>query len=267
MHRYPKLNAKNFKRWNYKRCEQNDKALYQIELTQENRQLLSKLQANTGLSMNQIVQECFHQHNCHSPRPLQTLDDLATTQQNIVLGSILGDGMLTYYPTKQKGIRSSYYEHFSIEQQSYRAWKVMKLEPYFTFRKKRTIITSKIDSLWSMLEPLFYEPPHDEGSRIKHIPQSLLHRLNDLHGLMALYLDDGSLMISHRVNHRLHKVYITPHLAFYLQNFTYEELQMLANHMKQMTSITFTLTKRPDGNSHYLRTSKTSDTLQFLKQI
>jgi hypothetical protein len=261
------LNGNNFKRWNYQRFEQNDTTLYQIELTLENRQLLNKIQANTGLSMNQIVQECFHQHTCHSHRSLQTLDDLTITQQNIVLGSILGDGMLTHYPTKQKGIRSSYYEHFSIEQQSYRSWKVMKLEPYFTFQQKGTVITSKIDSLWSTLEPLFYKYSHDEGSRIKRIPNSLLYRLNDLHGLVTLYLDDGSLMISHRVNHRLNKIYLTPHLAFNLQNFTYKELKTLVDQIKQLTSITFILTKCPDGNGYYLRTTKATDTLQFLKQI
>ena len=126
--------------------------------------------------------------------------------------------MLTHFPTKHMGIRSSYSEHFSFEQHSYRAWKVMKLEPYLTFQKNGTVISSKVDSLWSELEPLFYKVSSEEKTRIKRIPISLLDRLNDLHSLATLYMDDGSLLISYRVNHRLRKIYLTPHLALYLQN-------------------------------------------------
>lgn len=261
------LTTKDFKRWNYNRREQNATLSYQIKLTKENRLLLNNIQSNTGLSMNEIVQECFHQQNRHTPRLLQTLDDLTTTQQNIVLGSILGDGMLTHYPTKRLGVRSLYYEHFSLEQQSYRAWKVMKLEPYFTFNKKGNIITSKVAPLWSTFEPLFYKYSPKKNARIKRIPQSLLNYLNDLHGLATIYLDDGSLMISRRVNHRLGKVYLTPHLALYLQNFTFSELQALSIKIENLTSITFELTKLPNGNGHYLRTNRTADTLAFLIQI
>lgn len=143
----------------------------------------------------------------------------------------------------------------------------MKLEPYFIFNKKGDIISSKVAPLWSTFEPLFYEYSPKKNARIKRIPQSLLHHLNDLHGLATIYLDDGSLLISHRVNHRLRKIYLTPHLALYLQNFTYPELQALSNQVNQLTSITFVITKRPDGTGYYLRTNRTADTLDLLKQI
>src|SRR5699024_5850082 len=109
--------------------ENNESTRYQVSLNEENQHALCSVQASTGLTLGEIVQECFHQHNSISPRPLNTLDDLSTTQQNIMLGSIIGDGTLRHNPSKSMGVRSNYHEHFSIKQHDYRAWKVMKLHP------------------------------------------------------------------------------------------------------------------------------------------
>lgn len=262
-----KVTTENFQRFNYARQENNESTRYQVSLTEENRDILCSVQAFTGLTLGEIVQECFHQHNSISPRPLNTLDDLSTTQQNIMLGSIIGDGMLTHLSTKTKGVRSSYYEHFSIKQYDYRAWKVMKLHPYLTFNLEATVINSKIENLWSNLQAEFYSKKNEYNKRTKRLPSNQLDNLTDLHSLATIYMDDGSLLLSTRVNHNQKKIYITPHIALYLQCFTFDELSLLQEQIKKLTAAEFILTKTPSGNGYYLRTSKTADTLLFLQDI
>ncbi|ARK22460.1 hypothetical protein [Sporosarcina ureae] len=257
----------NFQRLNYARQEDNESKRYQVNLTEGNRDTLCSIQASTGLTLGEIVQECFYQQNSITPRPLNTLDDLSTTQQNIMLGSIIGDGMLTHMSTKSKGIRSAYNEHFSIKQKDYRAWKVMKLEPYLSFTLKGNVISSRVDNLWSKLEDDFYIAKEESKSRVKRLPKHQLTNLNDLHSLATIYMDDGSLMLTTRVNDNTKKIYITPHVALYLQNFTHEELKNLIVQIGNLTLAKFTLTKRPDGNGYYLRTNRTADTLLFLQDI
>ncbi|PIC98531.1 hypothetical protein [Sporosarcina sp. P29] len=257
----------NFQRLNYARQENNESTRYQVSLTEENQHVLCSVQASTGLTLGEIVQECFHQHNSFSPRPLNTLDDLSTTQQNIMLGSIIGDGMLTHKKSKYKGIRSSYHEHFSIKQKEYRAWKVMKLKPYLSFIPRGDHIISRTGDLWSRLEEVIYSEKTDGKNRIKQLPLSILDKLDDLHSLATIYMDDGSLLLTTRVNHNHKKIYITPHIALYLQSFTYEELLLLQEQMKKLTTVEFRLTKLPSGNGYYLRTSRIADTLQFLQDL
>ncbi|WP_255406637.1 hypothetical protein [Sporosarcina sp. P18a] len=261
------VTTENFQRFNYARQENNESKRYQVSLTEENRDILCSVQASTGLTLGEIVHECFHQQNSISPRPLNTLDDLSTTQQNIVLGSIIGDGMLTHKKSKYKGIRSSYHEHFSIKQKEYRAWKVMKLKPYLSFIPRGDHIISKTEDLWSSLEEVIYSESIEGKNRIKQLPLSILEKLDDLHSLATIYMDDGSLLLTTRVNHNCKKIYITPHIAIYLQSFTYEELLLLQGQMKKLTTVEFRLTKLPSGNGYYLRTSRTADTLQFLQNL
>ncbi|WP_158233790.1 hypothetical protein [Sporosarcina sp. P3] len=261
------VTSNNFQRLNYARQENNESTRYQVSLTEENQHALCSVQASTGLTLGEIVQECFHQHNSISPRPLNTLDDLSTTQQSIMLGSIIGDGMLTHLPTKTKGIRSSYYEHFSIKQYDYRAWKVMKLHPYLTFNLEATVINSKIENLWSNLQAEFYSKKNEYNRRTKRLPPNQLDNLTNVHSLATIYMDDGSLLLSTRVNHNHKKIYITPHIALYLQCFTFDELSLLKEQIKKLTTAEFILTKTPSGNGYYLRTSKTADTLLFLQDI
>ncbi|PID05011.1 MULTISPECIES: hypothetical protein [unclassified Sporosarcina] len=257
----------NFQRLNYARQENNESTRYQVSLTEKNQHVLCSVQASTGLTLGEIVQECFHQHNSLSPRPLNTLNDLSTTQQNIILGSIIGDGMLTHMSTKSKGIRSTYSEHFSIKQKDYRAWKVMKLEPYLSFTLKGDVISSRVNDLWSELEADFYSAKVKDKSRVKILSRTRLSNLNDLHSIATIYMDDGSLLLTKRINDNNKKIYITPHIALYLQNFTFEELKNLALQIKNLTQAEFTLTKLPDGNGYYLRTFRTADTLLFLQDI
>jgi len=258
------LNAQHFQKWNYTRREQNEMKSYQITLTDDNRQKLAQVQAKTGLTFNEITQHCVSKQFTHTfePKQLTHLCQLTTTQRNIVLGSIVGDGMLTYNKTK-KGSSSAYSEHFGIAQHAYRQWKVMKLQPIWYFTRQKTTVSSRVAPMWANWESQFYKKS-EQRKREKIIPPSFFQYANELHALATIYLDDGSLMLSHRINDRLQKIYITPHIALYLQNFKRETLQRLIDWIYNMTKIAFTLTKRPDGYGYYVRTTKTEDTIRFL---
>lgn len=142
----------------------------------------------------------------------------------------------------------------------------MKLEPYLTFNGEGIVIGTKIDNLWSDLQADFYSK-RDRDRRIKRLPKKLLDNLTDLHSLATFYMDDGSLLLSTQINHNQKKIYITPHIALYLQSFTFDELSLLKEQIKKLTAAEFILTKIPSENGYYLRTSRTADTLLFLQDI
>lgn len=212
----------HYRRWIQQRVETNDTKSYQIQLSRENQQQLSSLQTQTGLQISEIVQEAFLQEKIEKHPELHHLHELTTTQQAIMMGSILGDGSLRKRPAST--YKTPYYENSCEEQRPYREWKVRKLQPFLYFPGKKPYIASRSHPLWMTLEEHFYAQ-----DRIKRIPHHLLKAINDPHFLLALYLDDGSLMISYRVNHRKQKIYILPHIAIYLQNFKQEELLEFIN--------------------------------------
>ena len=249
-----------FKHWNYQRSEMNSMLSYQIKLTPKNQSRLMNIQAQSGLHLNEIIQDAFYQQKLHEPPSLNNLNQLSTTQQAITIASILGDGSLR--KRQSRTYSSSYYENSCEEQRPYRQWKVNKLKPYLYFPGKLPYITSRKSSLWAKLEEQFYT-----SERIKQIPLHLIKNINDPHFLMTLYLDDGSLMISHRVNHRNKKIYILPHIALYLQNFKKEELGQFTYWLNDTYGLELTLAGRPDGQGFYIRTTSVKATFDFLKQI
>lgn len=253
------LNAQHFQKWNYARREQNDMKSYQITLTDDNRQKLAQVQAKTGLTLNEIAQHCVTAQLIEQNPRLEHLKELTTTQHTLLFGSILADGSLE----KPRTRTTSYYENSSEAQRSYRQWKVNILTPYVYFPGKRPCISSRSSQLFHRLERQFYT-----RERIKRIPFALLEDLpKDPHFMMALYIDDGSLMISHRVNHRNQKVYLTPHIALYLQNFQKDELGHFANWLNTIFDVHVKLARRPDGNGYILKTTTTEDTFRFLKSF
>ncbi|WOV88358.1 DNA endonuclease [Sporosarcina oncorhynchi] len=185
---------------------------------------------------------------------------LSPVQLNILVGSILGDGTLTKIQGRR--INSNYRERFGKSQLAYREWKVAHLSDYLYFNKTRTEISSKSQSMFTKLEKLFYG-----NNRIKQIPPEVLKLCTLPHFLATLYMDDGSLMISYRINHRLKKIYMTPHIALYLQSFTKEELELLNEHVTKVFKVKLRLSQRNDGNGYILKTTTVDDTFRFLDVI
>ncbi|WP_346726689.1 hypothetical protein [Bacillus suaedaesalsae] len=96
------------------------------------------------------------------------------------------------------------------------------------------------------------------------LPVKLLKYCQLINFLAILYMDDGSLTISKRINHNKKKIYLTPHISLYLQNYTKNELQILQIHIHQKFGIAFSLSKRKDGNGYILRLTSTQNTYDFL---
>jgi hypothetical protein len=124
--------------------------------------------------------------------------------------------------------------------------------------KKSSTLRSKSSALFTELYPHFYE------KNAKQIPLQLLKYCTLPYFLAAIYLDDGSLSISTRVNHRSKKIYLTPHIFLYLQNYTKNQLQALLCHIAETFDFYFKLSKRKDGHGYILRVTSTELTYRFL---
>lgn len=187
---------------------------------------------------------------------------LTPVQYNILLASILGDGTLTKITKKSRRINSNFREHFGEAQLGYREWKVAQLDGIFYFNKTKSEIMSRSLPIFTELEKLFYD-----ANRIKHIPEEILKSCTLPHFLATLYMDDGSLSISYRVNHNVKKIYLTPHIYLYLQSFSKSDLELLRNHMIEHFKVDLTLSKRKDGFGYVLKTTAVDETFKFLRAI
>lgn len=187
---------------------------------------------------------------------------LSPLQRNILFASILGDGTLTKISKQSRRINSNYRENFGQAQLPYRQWKVSFLQELLYFNKTQSEILSKSQPLFTELEKEFYD-----DNRSKRIPQDLLKTCMMPHFLAVLYMDDGSLSISNRVNHRLKKIYLTPHIYLYLQSFHRTDLQILRDHIDSNYNANLSLSKRKDGWGYVLKTTAVKDTFDFLNAI
>lgn len=185
---------------------------------------------------------------------------LNPVQYNILLASILGDGTLAKITKKSRRINSNYRESFGESQLGYREWKVTLLEGLLYFNKTKSEVLSRSLPLFTELEKLFYDT-----NRIKHIPDEILKNCTLPHFLATLYMDDGSLSISYRVNHNFKKIYLTPHIPLYLQSFSKSDLELLRNHMIEHFKVNLTLSKRKDGFGYVLKTTAVDETFKFLR--
>lgn len=187
---------------------------------------------------------------------------LTPVQYNILLASILGDGTLAKITKKSRRINSNYRERFGESQLGYREWKVTLLEGLLYLNKTKSEVLSRSLPLFTELEKLFYD-----ANRVKYIPEEVLKNCTLPHFLATLYMDDGSLSISYRVNHNLKKIYLTPHIYLYLQSFSKSDLELLRIHMIEHFKVKLTLSKRRDGFGYVLKTTAVDETFKFLRAI
>lgn len=264
LHRYVKrpFTPSDQQRWIRKRTEPEETKTYQITIDSTLHDEIIKKRATTGLTLNEVVEEAFFQHQQRYPQVIRLEENIGLTQKQVLIGSILGDGMLMDNPTLTHGLKSHYHEHFSMNQLKYRQWKVNVMTPYLQFKRDGSYIESRPHPLFKRWRTLFYNE-----AREKVIPFSLVQSYLSPHLLATLYMDDGSLMISHRVNKRLQKIYLTPHIALYVQNFQKHELEALCQIMNEAYGTGLVLSRRPDGNGYYIKTSRVQHTMQFLQTI
>lgn len=111
------------------------------------------------------------------------------------------------------------------------------------------------------------EPPFYDENRTKRITQNLISQCTLPIFLAVLYMDDGSLSISYRVNHRLKKIYLTPRIYLYLQCFSKECLMYLKSHLHINFNVDLKLSTRKNGYGYILKTTEVHQTYHFLETI
>ncbi|MDX8044603.1 DNA endonuclease [Gracilibacillus sp. S3-1-1] len=193
---------------------------------------------------------------------MNSINQLSTIQQNVLIASILGDGEITKLYKNSRRKNNSYREHFSRAQLAYRQWKLKILSPLLYINKHQDTLRSKSMPLFTDIFDDFYDP---YGNKV--IPSRLLSKCTDISFLATLYMDDGTLSISRRINHRLKKIYLIPNVYLYLQSFQHEDLIRLNEHIRSHFDILFTISKRKDGHGRILRFTSTVNTYHFLDMI
>jgi hypothetical protein len=193
---------------------------------------------------------------------LLEFEKLNTIQQNVLFASILGDGEITKIYKNSRRKNNSYREHYGKEQEEYRKWKQKFLPEWWYLTPNSNTLRSRSHPMFTELYQLFYI-----NNKSKCIPKKLLPLCTDPHFLTILYMDDGSLSLSKRINHRKKLIYVTPHIYLYLQNYSVDQLIMLKSHIQECFDVEFNLSKRKDGHGYILKTTKIKNTFSFLKII
>ncbi len=182
--------------------------------------------------------------------------DLNTYERNIIIGSILGDGNLTF---AQRSRNAYYREHFCAQQKEYREWKMRKITSLsFRIEKERNL-KSPSHPVFTELYSLFYI------NRIKTITEVNIKLLDHPVGLACLYLDDGTLMISKTTKNN--NIYITPAVGLTTLCFSKEECEILKEHLNKQFNTKFKIACHPDGKGNTLRINKVMDVYEFYELI
>ncbi|MBB6177628.1 hypothetical protein HNQ82_002466 [Anoxybacillus tengchongensis] len=187
---------------------------------------------------------------------------LTPIQQNILIASIIGDGEITKIYSNSRRKNHSYREHFGIAQKEYRQWKISFFDKLLYITPRSQCIRSASLQLFTALYAHFYD---EDG--VKRVPVRLLSYCTLPHFLAFLYMDDGALCISSRINIRKKQIYLTPHIYLYLQCYTATELQQLQQHIFHTFDIKFQLSRRKDGQGVILKTTSVKETFLFLDLI
>ncbi|MFC0300352.1 DNA endonuclease [Virgibacillus soli] len=187
---------------------------------------------------------------------------LTKVQFNVLIASIIGDGEITKIYPYSRSINNSYREHYGKQQEPYRIWKKSFLPNLLYLTPKSNTLRSRSCEIFTKLYPYFYD---DEGK--KKLPFDLIKKCQLPHFLAILYMDDGTLSLTNRVNHIKKKIYITPQIYLYLQNYPQEQLVTLKSYIGNTFNINLKIGKRKDRFGSILRTTSVRETFAYLDLI
>lgn len=184
--------------------------------------------------------------------------ELTEIEQNIIVGSLLGDGSLD--PGPKRSLNAYYKENFGASQREYRSWKkhMLKRLDFKLYRNNQ--LNSPSHPIYTRLRQQFY--PHG----VKTITEENLALLTHPIGLACLYLDDGSLVMKYG-NRRSNKYYIYPEISLSTHSFTKGENQLLCDHIKNQFGIQFIFHQHPDGHGFHIRIGESQEIKRFLDLI
>ena len=181
-------------------------------------------------------------------------------KENIIIGSVLGDGNLSI---PGRCINAYYSEHFASKQLEYREWKLSQLKDCgFKLSKLNNShkLTSSANKLFTYYYNLFYI------NNIKTINSTNIKLLNHPVGLACLYFDDGTLVIDSTTRKNGCK-YLFPRISISTLCFSKEENLILINHIYNVFSIKFKLKQFPYGKGYALELNKKDEIFKFINLI
>lgn len=219
-------------------------------------QSVRRLASKNGIRKSDRYIEKQHERlmNAKEESYLAGIPDIKPTnyQINIIVGSILGDGSLTY----SKRSRNAYYrEHFSAKQSEYRMWKADQLRDIGFKICNGNHLKSISHPLYSSLYKNFYI------NNAKTVTKENIKMLNEAVGLACLYMDDGTLVVSKSMRKN---VTIHPSISLYTLGFTEKENVILRDHLFKTFNVDLYIKKYPDGKGFILTTGKMSEIINFL---
>ncbi|WP_333888348.1 hypothetical protein [Clostridium sp.] len=181
-------------------------------------------------------------------------------EQNIIVGSLLGDGSLALYGRS----KNAYYrEHGCDEQIQYRLWKAEKLKN-LDFRLLTNCKYAKLCSHSNIFFTKLYSMFYING--IKTITEENIKLLNHPIGLACFYMDDGTLVIDSS-KRKKGSIYIFPRISLYTLSFSEDENNIIMDHLDNCFGIKTKIKYRKDGKKCILEINKKEDIINFIDVI
>jgi hypothetical protein len=181
---------------------------------------------------------------------------LTETERNILVGSILGDGCLSFAPRS----RNAYYrEHFSVKQKEYREWKLKQINSIPLRFESQQNLKSPSHPVFTELYHRFYR------NNQKTITKDNITLLNHPIGLACLYLDDGTFIIN--APRKRNTIYIYGNAGITTLCFSKQECEILQHHILTTFGVDFSLCPHPSGKGITLKTTKLEETKKFFELI
>lgn len=183
--------------------------------------------------------------------------NITDIEQNIIVGSLLGDGSLALYGRSKN---AHYREHGCDAQLPYRLWKAEKLRR-LDFKVNTNCKYAKLCSYSNILFTKLYEKFYSNS--IKTITKDNIQLLSHPIGVACFYMDDGTLVID-SAKRKNGTIYIFPRISLYTLSFSEEENIIIQEHLKTKFNINTKLKHRKDGKNTILEINKRTEIINFI---
>lgn len=185
---------------------------------------------------------------------------VSETEENIIVGSLLGDGSLALYGRS----KNAYYrEHCCDVQIPYRLWKCDKLQS-LDFHLNNNYKYAKLSSHSNIYFTNLYNKFYING--IKTITVDNIKLLTQPIGLACFYMDDGTLVID-SIKRKNNSFYIFPRISLYTLSFSEEENIIIQNHLENTFGIKTKIKYRKDGKKAILEINKKEEIIKFINIV
>jgi hypothetical protein len=191
---------------------------------------------------------------------VNTIYNVTEIEQNIIIGSLLGDGSLALYGRSKN---AHYREHGCDVQIPYRLWKCEKLSK-LSFSLNTNCKYAKLSSHSSTFFTELYNKFYING--VKTITTDNIKLLTHPIGLACFYMDDGTLVID-SAKRKDKSIYIFPRISLYTLSFSKSENIIIKGHLETIFGIKTKLKYRKDGKKTILEINKKEDVIHFINIV